>query len=66
MERLRCDGVVVSVVGGYGETLDSVEMYECGTYGVYGCAGNVEIINCDIHDCSIGAYETRWSQLGEK
>ena len=50
-----CDGVVVSVVGGYGVTLDSVEMYGCGTYGVYGCAGNVEIINCDIHDCSIGA-----------
>lgn len=55
IEMGSCDGVVVSVVGGYGVTLDSVEMYGCGTYGVYGRDGNVEIINCDIHDCSIGA-----------
>lgn len=52
-----CDGVVVRLIDSFGVKLEDMNLYGCGTYGVYAKGGGLTITNCDIHDCSIGAIK---------
>ncbi|MBO4915033.1 MAG: right-handed parallel beta-helix repeat-containing protein [Oscillospiraceae bacterium] len=58
-EGAYCSGDVVSFDATRGVTMDSMDLYGCGVYGIE-CndfAGDISVTNSSIHDCSDAAIE---------
>lgn len=53
-----CDGGVIGVTGGRGNSVTSCDLYGCGTYGVVARDTHVlSVSRSNIHDCTYGIME---------
>lgn len=53
-----CEGGVIGITGGRGNSIVSCDLYGCGTYGIVARETNALSVSCtNIHDCTYGIME---------
>ena len=58
-----CDGGVIGVYGGSGNSIISCDLYGCGTYGIVARETSVLLVSrTNVHDCTYGIMELWDSQ----
>ena len=58
-----CDGGVIGIEGGGGNTISSCDLYGCGTYGIVARETNgLSVTRTNVHDCTYGIMELWGSQ----